>query len=310
MRSVAFTLSAGAVLLSGLPAFAAPGDPIGSAVLVVNQVTAELSRDVRTLQMGDRVRHSELIEAGSDARTELQLDDQTKLALGPGSRLMLDKFVYDPDKDGGSIFLNLAKGTFRFLTGVAAKPAYTIRTPVAAITVRGTIFDLFVMLSGETWLMLSEGGVKACNARGKCRVVDKPGQIIRIAEDGEIGVPGCWSRLGAAPGFAFEEAFPFVVSPPTVDEKPIFTRAVLTGDSVCATLPKKRKAKKKSKPVKKAVKKKRWKPKVRVVKVRKPKVVIRPKIKIHFSTGRRNPDYGGGHKHPRGVNRLRGIGLY
>ena len=204
MRSVAFSLSlsAGLVLFSGLPATAAPGDPIGSAVLVVNQVTAELSRDVRTLQMGDRVRHSELIEAGSDARTELQLDDQTKLALGPGSRLMLDKFVYDPDKDGGSIFLNLAKGTFRFLTGVAVKPAYTIRTPVAAITVRGTIFDLHVMPSGETWLLLSDGGVQVCNTRGKCRVVDQPGRIIRISDDGEVGAPGCWSRLGLSPGLS------------------------------------------------------------------------------------------------------------
>lgn len=291
-----------ATLLMGLaPAAAAPGDQIGSAIVVVNQVTAELSRDVRTLRQGDRVRHSELIEAGSDARTELSLDDKTKLALGPGARLVLDKFVYDPDKSGGSILVDLMKGTFRFITGVAAKPAYVIRTPAAAITVRGTIFDVLVRDSGETWLLLSEGGVQVCNARGKCRVVDRPGEIIRISDEGEVGSPACWSRLGDGPGLSFEQAFPFVVSPPSVDPKPVFTEAVLTGDEACAAKPKQKQKRAEAppkKPAKKAAKQEtRQKPVKKVVKVEKPRrtisrvrvvdvsripVVIRDRIRIKW----------------------------
>ena len=59
--------------------------------------------------------------------------------------MVLDKFVYDSDKKTGSIILDLTKGAFRFITGVASKPTYLIRTPNASITVRGTIFDMYVL---------------------------------------------------------------------------------------------------------------------------------------------------------------------
>ena len=116
-------------------ALADPGDAIGSTVAVVNQVTGEFRQDVRKLSTGDDVVQEEVIAAGADSIAELMLRDQTKLALGPGARLTLDRFVYDPDKTSGAIVLNLIKGGFRFITGVAAKPFYSIRTPVAAITV-------------------------------------------------------------------------------------------------------------------------------------------------------------------------------
>ena len=77
------------------PALAQRGEPIGSTMVVVNRVTAELAQQARTLQTGDNVRQDEVIEVSVDGLSELQLLDETKLALGPGSRLLLDKFVYD-----------------------------------------------------------------------------------------------------------------------------------------------------------------------------------------------------------------------
>lgn len=285
MRVTSSVLAFGGLLTAALPAAAAPGDPIGSAVVVVNQVTAELSRDVRTLVKGDRVRHSELITAGSDGRTELKLDDETKLALGPGAKLLLDKFVYDPDKTGGAIVINMAKGAFRFITGVAAKPAYIIRTPQAAITVRGTIFDVFVRESGETWLLLSEGGVQVCNDRGLCKLHQEPGRLLKISDNGAVGSPVCWSRFEIAPGVSFDEAFPFVVSPPSIDTNPVFTRASIESNDQCARATKERRTERATEPrVKRyakvtlpkietaAVKVVKRRPVVTIVKVTPPKV--------------------------------------
>ena len=102
------------------------------------------------------------------------------MALGPGAKLMLDKFVYDGEKTKGTIAVNLVKGAFRFVTGVAAKPSYVVRVPQASITVRGTIFDVFVQDNGVSWLLLHEGAVTVCNERGKCRDLDEPGKLIRI----------------------------------------------------------------------------------------------------------------------------------
>jgi hypothetical protein len=206
---------------------AAPAQPIGSALTVVNLVTAEIDRDTRTLSAGDKVHQDENIDVSADASSELRLDDETKLALGPGSKLKLDKFVYDPKKNSGSIVLNLVKGTFRFMTGVAKKPTYVIRTPAAAITVRGTIFDLYVQDNGEVWGLLIEGAFQACNDRGKCRLIDEPGKLIRITGDGDVGAPVKWAGLEGKDNTPFDSAFPFIVKAPGFDPNPIFTRDVI-----------------------------------------------------------------------------------
>lgn len=211
---------------------AAPDAPIGSAITVVNYVTAKLETDAgqRRLASGDDVRRQELIEVDENSRSDIELNDRTKLALGPGSRLLLDKFVYDPDLSGGAIVLNLIKGTFRFITGIAAKPAYVIQTPAASITVRGTIFDIFILSPDETWLLLIEGGVEVCASYGGCLVHDQPGKLIRITAD-DVRRPVKWASMPRKPEVSFDDAFPFVVSPPAIDPDPIFTREdIVLGD--------------------------------------------------------------------------------
>ena len=143
---------------------AAPGDAIGSAVTVVSIVTASLDNDKRNLAQGDGVRAQELIAVDNDGRSEIELRDKTKLALGPGAKLLLDNFVYDPDIDGGAIVMNLVRGSFRFITGLATKPAYVIHVPTASITVRGTIFDVYVKPDNTAWLLLIEGAVEVCTS--------------------------------------------------------------------------------------------------------------------------------------------------
>jgi hypothetical protein len=226
MRLTALVLAALSLTLVPGAAEAVETRQIGAAVTVVNLVTAELDRDTRSLQVGDRVHEYENIQVGLDAKGELKLDDETKLALGPGSRLKLDKFVYDADKSDGSIVLDLVKGTFRFITGVASKPTYVIRTPSAAITVRGTIFDLYVEEDGMTWLLLHEGVVRVCGDRGNCRLIDEIGKLMRII-DGDVGAPVKWAALPGKDAVPFDTAFPFVAAPPTIDPTPILTRDVI-----------------------------------------------------------------------------------
>jgi hypothetical protein len=223
MRLSTLVLCLPAVLLGSAAAHAAPGDTIGSAVTVVNLVTAKLEQDQRELAKGDDVRQQELIEVASDGRSELVLRDKTKLALGPGSRLLLDQFVYDPDISGGAIVLDLARGAFRFITGVAAKPAYVIRTPTASITVRGSIFDIYVQLSGMTWILLIDGAIEVCTEAGKCQLHDEPGKLIRVTSD-KVDKPIKWASLSDKDDVPFDSAFPFVVETPGFDPDPIFSR--------------------------------------------------------------------------------------
>ena len=212
------------LLVMGTPAQA---EPIGATLKVVNQVTAQFNRDTRTLIEGDGVSQDEVIAVGSDALSELVFKDETKLALGPGSQVKLDKFVYDPDKTSGSIAVNLLKGTFRFMTGVASKPTYVIRTPSASITVRGTIFDVHVFADGSTWLLLHEGAVTVSNLRGKCHLHDTPGRMIRVTAAGDVGIPVNWDGMPGNDAVPFDDAFPFVANPPSMDPRPVYTRAAI-----------------------------------------------------------------------------------
>jgi FecR-like protein len=206
------------------PSLAEPGQVIGSAVSIVNHVTGEYNRNLRNVETGDDVRQEEIIAVADDSLGELMLRDQTKVALGPGARLTLDRFIYDPNKTTGSIVLNLVKGGFRFITGIAAKPVYSIRTPVASITVRGTIFDVYIEEDDAIWILLHEGAVTVCNNSGKCRELNDPCHVMRIGRGGDMPDPGTWNALPYPRDVSFDTAFPFVVKPPGIDPKPIFSR--------------------------------------------------------------------------------------
>lgn len=209
------------------PVFAAGGDPIGATLSVVDIVTAAYNRDTRTLATGDDVRQNELIDVSKDGSTELKLNDETKLALGPGAKLMLDKFVYDPDKAAGDIGVDLVEGAFRFMTGVAKKPSYVVKVPRASITVRGTIFDVYVQPDQTSWLLLHEGAVTVCNERGRCRDLDEAGKIIKISNGGDVDAPAHWAKMDKAVLPPLDTAFPFVSKPPAIDPNPVFTPETL-----------------------------------------------------------------------------------
>lgn len=220
------------LIVSPMALLAASGEKIGSAVAIVNTVTVDYANERRGLAAGDDVRQDEFVEVSADSQGEFRLDDDTKLALGPGARLLLDRFVYDSDKRAGSIVVNLAKGAFRFMTGLAAKSTYVVRTPTAAITVRGTVFDVFVLADNSTWLLLHEGTVEVRGDGDACRVLNRPGYLLTVSANGNVGVPVNWQRL---PGRTsdFDAAFPFVGRPPQIDPNPPLTRSAIV-DAVYA----------------------------------------------------------------------------
>jgi hypothetical protein len=110
---------------------------IGSTEQTRNMVSRELSGAAAPLNSGDPVFRDELVRTGEDSTAKLIFLDSTNLAIGPTSRVTLDRFVYADEVNGQKMAVNLAKGVFRFTTGALDKKAYTISTPTAAIGVRG-----------------------------------------------------------------------------------------------------------------------------------------------------------------------------
>ena len=137
-----------ALLLAAVPVFtadAAEQISVGNAKVIVRTVTGAYEGDMRQLQLLDDVYHNELIETEAESATQLVFLDETTITLGPESRIVLDKFVYDPDPSKASFVMTATEGVFRFASGKLPKSVYRINTPAATIGIRGTLLEIAVL---------------------------------------------------------------------------------------------------------------------------------------------------------------------
>lgn len=203
-------VSAAAALV--IDAASATSQPeIGTTIAVKNQVTVVADEEKRRLQKGGKLRQNEAVETARSASAEIQLLDDTKLAVGPSARVVLDKFVYDASSSAqsGAIAVNLSKGAFRFISGTSPSKAYEIRTPTASMGVRGTVFDVFVAANGETAVLLHEGAVDVCATPANCRRHDTLGHVIHVNLERLVSLPLRWDGSFMR-GIGVATAFPFV----------------------------------------------------------------------------------------------------
>jgi hypothetical protein len=161
VSQIAALLALGLVVTAGV---AKAQQAIGSATNAQNQVTRELNGAAAPLSVGDSVFRNEVVRTGADSLAKLVFLDSTNLAVGPTSRVVLDRFVYEGGAGADKVAVGLAKGLFRFTTGTLDKKAYTITTPTAAIGVRGTVLDIDVR-SVDTRVTLVEGRALLCPRR-------------------------------------------------------------------------------------------------------------------------------------------------
>ena len=141
-------------------------DRVGVAAMVRDQVTGSIGGQTVALATGDSVFHRQVIQANSNGRAQLVFVDQTVFSVGAGATVTLDEFVYDPNRKAGSIVLNVSKGAFRFISGASEPSTYSIKTPVALIGVRGTIFSGNVVTQNHMTLNLQRGKLLICPNRG------------------------------------------------------------------------------------------------------------------------------------------------
>ena len=133
------------------------------------------------LYSGDR------LETGPGARLEARFVDGTVLTLSEETTLTVDTYVYDKGLDVGGALLDLTKGAFRAVTGDIAKspdPWFQVKTPLAAIGIRGTDFwggwlgaDGFgvLMISGDKKVVVSNPAGSVELGPGQGTTVDAPG---------------------------------------------------------------------------------------------------------------------------------------
>ena len=194
-----------AVLL-GAPALAASGVAMG----VDQNATLEGESGARVLAVGSDVFIGDKVVTDASGLVELRFSDRSRLVIGPLSSLVIEDYLLREDGSAGKFAVNALAGTFRFITGGAAKDRYLITTPTGTVGVRGTAFDLNVDAQ-QTSLLLFHGAVILCTLDDKCVVVDEVCELGQ-ANTAEALVLGLTDDIRGQAREALRSRFPYANS--------------------------------------------------------------------------------------------------
>jgi hypothetical protein len=110
----------------------------GSVMLLRGGVAPGLA-----LAVGQPVRVGDVVRTGGDGRVGITLTDDTLLAAGPNSELVLSEFAFNATTQEGGMLVSLWRGTLAMVTGLLAKRApekVNVQTRTVVLGVRGTEF--------------------------------------------------------------------------------------------------------------------------------------------------------------------------
>jgi hypothetical protein len=161
-----------------------------------------------------------LIETNDKVETKngvvnITFKDNTTVKVTESSSLVIDDFVYDPKSSAGKLGMKATSGTVRYVSGNIAHNnpnSVNIKTPTAAIAVRGTDFVMSVDETGKSAVILMPAcedniikgttcgsGAIDVNSGGDAVHMDKPYQATMVETSATAPLPPIIVDLGFAP---------------------------------------------------------------------------------------------------------------
>ena len=125
--------------------------------------------------VGSPVHMNDRLRTGPNGRLEVTFNDHSSLTLGENANLVIDRYVFDPNKSTARVVLNSAQGAFRFAGGKIEQMSHkdiVVNTPNAALAVRGTHFWAGP-IDGKYGVLLLNGKVRVSNRAGAV-TLDRP----------------------------------------------------------------------------------------------------------------------------------------
>jgi hypothetical protein len=133
-------LSFAAAAFAATLSLAAPAialEASGHAIRIDPSVDATGPGGERMIELQGAVFMGDQIVAGPNGLAQIKFIDNTRIVIGPNSRLTIDTFVFNPDLTAREVVVTAIEGTFRFISGNSPDEAYTIRTPTMTMGIRG-----------------------------------------------------------------------------------------------------------------------------------------------------------------------------
>jgi hypothetical protein len=216
-----------AVLLAG-PAFA---DAAGVAKGVDPQADALSKGQTKTLVVGADIFIGDKLTTGPEGLVQIVFADNTKLAVGPNSSLLIEDYLVRNNGTAGKFAIDMLGGSFRFITGTGPKSAYQINTPTGTIGVRGTIFDVFVdIVTGQAWVMMYRG-VTAMQSGGDTKLLNGLCHVGTIDLD-ETAIIGHADGINGDDRDEFKEHFLF-----SIDQSKLLPEFRVAASTQCTRRP-------------------------------------------------------------------------
>lgn len=106
-------------------------------------VIVERGGKTALLNLGDLVYKQDIIRTGRKSSVGVIFEDNSVLSLGPNSEILVDDYVFAPEKGLMAMVLRLVRGTASCISGIIgtqSPESVKFQTPDATIGIRGTHF--------------------------------------------------------------------------------------------------------------------------------------------------------------------------
>jgi hypothetical protein len=179
---------------------------VAAAVGMVTKVENQAQVGGATAVVGSLVNTNDELRTGPKSRMEVTFRDKTTVTLGENARLVVDRYVFNPEQSTGELVVSTGVGAFRMATGrlsAMRDKKINVSTPFAALAVRGTDYWWGQIKGQSGALLVSNSKLDVRNEKERCAVtLTKAGEgtdIKRAPEcpEGELGNDRrCWRCPG------------------------------------------------------------------------------------------------------------------
>jgi hypothetical protein len=115
--------------------------PVGFVKTLSGTVTVTHGAVAAAAALAMPVYENDRLETGGDGELGVTFRDNTRISLGPNSRIELKHFVFKPAAEQYGFIVSLAYGTLEYISGLTEKlapDAMSIETPGFTVGARGT----------------------------------------------------------------------------------------------------------------------------------------------------------------------------
>ncbi len=153
---------------------------------------------VLPVKLHDQVWFKDVIQTQAESRTKALFQDDSMLTVGENSRVEIDEYIYNPEKNVRQAIVKLMQGQVRALVSKVFKAngsRFEIHTPSAVAAARGTYFTVWVENGQSGIINIGEKGRVDFTSGGITVAVD-PG-FFSIAQEGQAPSPPLPHHIGS-----------------------------------------------------------------------------------------------------------------